>query len=304
MARGVRLWILLARDARQAVIFRRGPSKRVQLIVWKTDTDTFIPGQWLKGRIYERRADLSPSGQRLIYFAAKFKGPFYSWTAASRPPYLTALALWPKTDTWGGGGIFASENEILLDHSDLEPADGFVIPESIQVRPLDLDIQGEDKVLARRLIRDGWIRQQVGKLHSYSLRARIMFRYDPPEVWSREHPAGRPWSLRRTILGHGEQGGAWDVYEHTVVEHRGGTEIQLGRTDWADWDHSGFLAFAKHGQLFRVRFDSSGNLNPVETAESLIDTSLFVFTEIVAPPEAKDWWAELPDEAGQPIPGR
>ena len=57
-------------------------------------------GQWFKGRIYEKRCDLSPDGTKLIYFAQKINtrtlnDPKYSyaWTAISRPPYLTALAL-------------------------------------------------------------------------------------------------------------------------------------------------------------------------------------------------------------------
>lgn len=71
-------------------------------------------GQWFKGRIYERRCDLSPSGEKLIYFAAKYRSPLYTWTAVSRPPFLTALLLWPKGDAWGGGGLFNNERTIGL----------------------------------------------------------------------------------------------------------------------------------------------------------------------------------------------
>ncbi|PPT49129.1 hypothetical protein XarbCFBP8150_21735, partial [Xanthomonas arboricola] len=39
-----RLYVLLARDARTGVIFRRGPSKQVQLIRWDLRTDTFEHG--------------------------------------------------------------------------------------------------------------------------------------------------------------------------------------------------------------------------------------------------------------------
>jgi hypothetical protein len=91
-----RLFVIMARKAPIAAIIRRGPSKQVRLIAWNTDTDTFEGGQWLKGRIYERRCDLSPDGRYLIYFAANHKSPIYSWTAISRLPYLTALAFWPK----------------------------------------------------------------------------------------------------------------------------------------------------------------------------------------------------------------
>src|SRR6516162_6940589 len=100
------LFVILARNAPCGVIFRRGPSKQVLVIKWSLRNDTFEGGQWLKGRIYERRCDLSPSGEKLIYFAGNYRsknGPL-TWTAVSRTPYLTALAMWPKGDAWGGGG--------------------------------------------------------------------------------------------------------------------------------------------------------------------------------------------------------
>ncbi|MBV9495383.1 MAG: hypothetical protein JOZ54_14135 [Acidobacteria bacterium] len=50
----VRLFGLIARDGPRAVIFRRGPSKRVHLVSWNTDTDAIEPGQTFHGRVYER----------------------------------------------------------------------------------------------------------------------------------------------------------------------------------------------------------------------------------------------------------
>src|SRR5215469_4929229 len=61
-----RLFMIVARRSPVAVIFRRGPSHWVQLIKWDTGNDTFQTGQWLHGRIYERRCDLSPDGSLLI----------------------------------------------------------------------------------------------------------------------------------------------------------------------------------------------------------------------------------------------
>jgi len=58
----VRLWVVLARNGDTAVVFRLGPSKQVLLIRWQRGDDSLFPGQWFKGRIYERRYDLSWSG--------------------------------------------------------------------------------------------------------------------------------------------------------------------------------------------------------------------------------------------------
>ena len=66
-----RLFPIFAREKSVCVIFRRGPSKWTQLILWDTETDEITNGQWFKGRIYERRCDLSPDGTKLIYFAQK-----------------------------------------------------------------------------------------------------------------------------------------------------------------------------------------------------------------------------------------
>ena len=70
-----RLHVILAREAPKAVVFRRGPSNRVCTIGWDLETDTFTMGQWLKGRIYEYRSDLSPNGELMIYFATDFRRP-------------------------------------------------------------------------------------------------------------------------------------------------------------------------------------------------------------------------------------
>jgi len=63
------------------------------MIRWNTADDTFESGQWFRGRIYDRRSDLSPDGSLLLYFARKIngrtladKGYTYAWTAVSKPP--------------------------------------------------------------------------------------------------------------------------------------------------------------------------------------------------------------------------
>jgi hypothetical protein len=62
--------VLFAARAPEAVILRRGPRVHYQLILWDTDADIFEPGQWMRGNV--RLADLSPSGDKLIYFAEQF----------------------------------------------------------------------------------------------------------------------------------------------------------------------------------------------------------------------------------------
>ena len=72
-----------------------------------------------------------------------------TWTAVSRPPYFTALALWPSIGTWTGGGVFRSEREIVLWEpvEALAPAAGVALPNGIAVRSVNqLDDGAKDFV--------------------------------------------------------------------------------------------------------------------------------------------------------------
>ena len=75
------------------VVLRRGPSAWSRLSLWHTDDDSFEHGQWFRGRVYERRADLSADGQLFVYFARRAARPAptdlaSSWIAISRPPWF------------------------------------------------------------------------------------------------------------------------------------------------------------------------------------------------------------------------
>ncbi len=105
----IRLHLYHARDCGRTVILRKGPSKVFRMILWNRDDDTFEDGQWVKSKVYPERCDISPDGRHFIYFmldgawGSDAKG---SYTVISRPPWFTALALFPQGDTWGGGGQF------------------------------------------------------------------------------------------------------------------------------------------------------------------------------------------------------
>ena len=115
-----RLSLIFAADAPVAVVLRRGPSKWVAVTKWDTSNDRFEEGQWFHGRIYGERCGLSPDGSLFVYFATKYKagnkddGYQDTYTAVSKPPYLTALAMWPEGSTWGGGGRFIDNQTLGL----------------------------------------------------------------------------------------------------------------------------------------------------------------------------------------------
>jgi hypothetical protein len=172
----------------------------VLLLTWDTATDAVTPGQWFKGRIYEHRCDLSPSGDKLVYFAAKHRGPYGTWTAVSRPPWLTALALWPHGDAWGGGGLFETETRLRLNHraDRMQLAEDSRLPRRFQVEPLGKHSgMGEDfPIYELRLQRDGWRPLHPSEKQSPYCRVRPGHRAEQLELQMRItgiHEREGPW---------------------------------------------------------------------------------------------------------------
>jgi hypothetical protein len=113
----------------------------VEVIKWDTAEDSFEHGQWFHGRIYAERCGLSPNGRLFVYFARRYgrvdedQGYEQTFTAVSRPPFLTALAMWPQGDTWGGGGRFIDDRTLRLAygqggtyHPGLGPTEIYMAP--------------------------------------------------------------------------------------------------------------------------------------------------------------------------------
>jgi hypothetical protein len=287
-----RLYVLIARNAPVGVVVRRGPSKNVLLSKWNLRSDIFEHGQWLKNRVYERRCDLSPDGELLIYFAANYKRPLWSWTAISRPPYLSALALWKKGDGWGGGGLFSTPSEILLNHrsDEMTLAEGSVLPNQVEVKPFgDRPGWGEDDpIWSARLARDGWQLMQYPSFPKPDFGAKVAWNLDPPIIWQKPHPRSTPkCALRMAIRGIHEKDGPWYVTDYDLLGP-GETVLLLGRCDWADWDPNGDLLFAQSGRIYRLTPERE-KFAPIELSRVIADFSELRFENVVPPPEALHW---------------
>lgn len=268
------------------MIFRRGPSKLVEIIRWDFTSDVFERGHWFRGRLYDKRSDLSPDGQLLVYFAAKYGKPgtgnpdtLYSWTAVSRAPWLTALALWPKTDTWWGGGLFTGPRRLWLNHP---PDQAEPHPEH---RPRGLvvetnpDASGENEpVYAPRLTRDGWALRQDWKIE-YTLKT--AYRTVVPQERVKCAPAGSPAEGMSIVLQRRVDG----FRNRELFRIEGSSsdpDLPPGPLDWLDWDPTGRLIALSGGRVWASTV-VEGRAN--RFAE-LIDLRADVFEEREPPPSA------------------
>ena len=273
-----RLAVYLARAATAAVILRRGPSPWAQLTTWDRTNDTFQHGQWFHGRIYERRCDLSPDGELFVYVAAKHAPRTDDddigevWTAISRPPYVTALALWRNLGSWYGGGVFMSERHVLLDLACERDAHPKFQPQGLTFALC----HAESAPWEQRMLRDGW------QLVERGFDPRTHRRVGKREIWQK--PFGRSGiNLYRRIdeINFARFGGPYgDTYRLEITDDL----VPLSDVTWADWDDGRRLVFARHGRLFNATVEGT-QLHEAE----LYDFNPLVPEEIVAPDWARRW---------------
>jgi hypothetical protein len=268
-----RIHVLLASQAPIGLVIRRGPSKRVATILWNRDRDDFQLGQWLKGRIYERRSDLSPGGKHFIYFAMNGKWESESkgsWTAVSHAPYLKALAMFPKGDCWNGGGLWTDKNVYWLNdgygHSVLH--DTKEVRRDPKFKPTK-HFGGEcPGVYYPRLLRDGWRYTKYVELKKRK------------EQYVFEKPLDCGWSLRK--IAHAEidppfgKGCYWD--EHQLVHAESSARIDCPDWEWVELDRKR-LVWASGGKLFSGVLESGGLTEKV----MLFDFNPMEFERIKAP---------------------
>ncbi len=215
-----RLAVLLAAEAPVGVVLRRGPTKLVQVIIWNRETDKFRLGPWFKGRIFADRSDVSPDGRHLIYFAMggvawAIPATGGTWTAISTLPSLKADALWGQGDTWGGGGVFTSNNSFWLNADE----NTFLIHDNSGLR--------RDTIppASPRLLRKGWVcsnsTEPVDCIYSKLL--------------------CKGWFLRKLAKDSG--------YE---LEQPGIVKLTFSAWEWAEWDRDR-LVWTEHGCLYTAK---------------------------------------------------
>lgn len=273
-----RLHVLIPRDSKSAIVIRRGPSRQTCVFSWNTKTDEIAVSQWLKGRIYERRADISPDGRYWIYFAMNGRWKSVgrgAWTAVARAPWLKALSLMPKGDTWHGGGLFTGNRKYWLNDgfshvNDSHAHEILTVTSEVQRVPAYDRRWGTGEcpgVYYPRLERDGWtyiIREEVADYHW-----RTVF----------EKPLSHGWTLRKLCHEQGRNRKAGPYWDDHVMVTGSGDEIAFPDWEWAELIGRQ-VAFSRGGCLYRVQIKNRDKL----VAERLIhDFNGYTFEEREAP---------------------
>lgn len=243
--------------------------------------DTFTPGQWFHGRIYEKRSDLSPDGKLMIYAARKEKGYMPneeympSWTAVSRPPYLTALALWPGFWCYGGG-LFFSDTKVWLNLDGSTQTHPHNQLQGVYAYSSAADVS-EEVLLLRRLERDGWrLTQEWQGERTSGTNSLVTFL---PRIHRKQNPEGQQkLTLTTTLSGFKSR-------DEFSVRYAEGADFALKGAEWADWDKRGRLVFAQGGRIFAQNAEAIGK----EPPQALLDLNGSKPEPVEAPDWAKRW---------------
>lgn len=215
-----RLYILLARESRLALVIRHGTAKSVCTLLWDRRKDQFTLGQWMRGRIDTHSCDLSPDGAHFVYTARRYLDQSQSWTVVSRTPFLKAVAYYPRR--WSGGWFFTNGEYCVPDGS-ADPGDR----ESPEVHRVAREVP-KAQYLAR-MVRDGW---SIGSQWATT-------RGTTPLV----RPAGAGWELR-------EWAGKYNL-------NRGDLTVDTEAWDWAEVD-SKRLVWTAQGCLWAGKLRADG----------------------------------------------
>lgn len=263
--RAASLTFLIARDAPVGIVARRGPSKRTCLIRWDIRKGTFETGHWFKGQV--GIADLSPGGEWLLASCHTYYG---DWLVLSRPPYLTAHALWPRPY----GAAFESDTRIRLgwkaEHGGAENEGPFRLPTAMTVRLSE----ARDDARPPDRFRWHWVPGSRFKPHRHEIAS------DFANGTAVDGPDGL--RLQRNLLNRTR-----------LIDGRGRPLALLpkaaGAVDFNPWGRQPGLAFAIGGKLFGL---PTAGLKPLADEEAVMAaaTELADFTGMTfeARP-APDW---------------
>lgn len=240
-----RLSCLQSSDKKTVVIYRRGPSKWTQLILWNLYTDQFTYGQWLKGNVYPQKSSISPDGKYISTAIAKYateksdNTSYNSWTAISKPPYFTALVTLLEKEGQARGGYFDHEGCFVFDGEKDQVEIKYNSPQSsIPLRfkpyPATMKIYGEFPLHNKKLNESGWkITQAFEGDHNRTISPQIRI---------------KRWNSNAQILLERYTDNFKIITKYYMIIN--GIKTFMEDVSWVELDYQNRLLMAKNGSVY------------------------------------------------------
>lgn len=298
-----RIFFLKARWTNNAVVFRRGPTDWIQMIIWNLDNDTLEPGQWINKKVPMRNCDISPSGKYLIYFVDNFEHG-NSRTVISKPPFWTALTAWEHGDAVfdTGGGLFVDEKTILLNLSSTQALEQYPPPRDLNIYRFQTQKQyslwkGHINLLhEHRLEMNGWteqndedfIRQETEHLTTKNTtdywQKQKLESTEPiiPKLWKKTITNSA--TLYLLTFYHYEHRKNVDLF----YLGRKKEKIKLDGIKWADIDNRYRIIATKEGKLYASKISTDGSVD-YTNMQLLHDLNAQKPKQILTPLNMKSW---------------
>ena len=271
-----RLFVAMSKNPKKNIVLRRGPTRQVATFNWNADTGKVTLGQWLRGKIYDHRVDISPDGEHFIYLALGKHGK--TWTAVSKTPWLKALDFYPWGSTWGGGGLFYDIKSYGLSgqcaSEDWRQNSGLTLIDIEHIYKSNLPALNrtksnsgyESSAYGLKLQRDGWT------LHSTA-------KETGDHITRFAKPCGKKWLLVKLIGGKAKENQSAEHESHEIINIVSGEAKAFKDWEWADIKRNK-VYWAEGGKLFAAKFDDT---NGLRQKQMLHDFNSYMFENRTAP---------------------
>lgn len=275
-----RLYGILAPSTPAVVIFWQGPGRVAGLIKWNLEGDQIEFGDSIRGKIFEREADVSPSGDYAAFVTVRLDQQSIGFCACvTRVPGLTPLASCRVGVKGFAAGFFSSENRFST------PLRGLTSAQRELPFQVDSEVtmpEDSESPEIERMLRTGW-----------TISESMVTSGGPEETFTREDfqsPRALGGAFRkayRYVAGHStlrprvlsKQAGEHVlervdslVAHHMEVRYRvrsqdSNLSIDLPGFEWAEVDSGGGLLLARDSALYRARLDNFPSVNLVRIAD-------------------------------------
>lgn len=298
-----RIFFLKARETNSAVVFRRGPTDWIHMIIWNLDNDTLELGQWINKKVPMRNCDVSPSGKYMIYFVDNF-GNGDSRTVISKPPFWTALTAWGHGDALfdTGGGLFVDEKTILLNLNSTQALENYPAPQDLNIHTFQTQKQysvskGHINLLhEHRLEMNGWT--EVNDEDFIQKETEHITIKGIDDYWQKEESKNtepiipKLWRKRITnsaalymlTFYHYEHRKNFDLFYLGRKEEK----IKLDGVKWADIDNRNRIITTKEGKLYASKISIDGSID-YANLKMLHDLNAQKPKKIFTPQNMKSW---------------